>query len=96
MYLELADEELGDDDVFVLESIAEAKKNEDDRLRVTMVISLKETINSLAKILKIIEVRNKSKSASNHLSMWHDQNKGNLKMKAYSIRNRNGFSDKIG
>ncbi|TRY73897.1 hypothetical protein TCAL_01528 [Tigriopus californicus] len=53
---ELADEELGDDDVFVLESIAEAKKNEDDRLRVTMVISLKETINSLSKILKIIEI----------------------------------------
>ena len=52
----MADEELGDDDVFVLESIAEAKKNEEDRLRVTLVISLKDTMTSLTRILKIIEV----------------------------------------
>lgn len=53
----MADEELGDDDVFVLESIAEAKKNEEDRLRVTLVISLKDTMTSLTRILKIIEVK---------------------------------------
>ena len=58
----MADEELGDDDVFVLESIAEAKKNEEDRLRVTLVISLKDTMTSLTRILKIIEVKTFSPS----------------------------------
>ena len=57
---ELADDELGDDDVFVLESIAEAKKNDDDKLRVTMVLSLKDAMASLARILKVIEVRSGS------------------------------------
>ena len=54
---ELADDELGDDDVFVLESIAEAKKTDDDKLRVTLVLSLKDAMTSLARILKVIEVR---------------------------------------
>jgi hypothetical protein len=56
-YLDLFDEELGDDDVFVLESIAEARQNKDDKLRVTLVFTLKDTLSSLAKIIKIIEVR---------------------------------------
>ena len=54
---ELADEDLGEDDVFVLESIAEAQKNEDDKLRVTLILSLKESLPALAKVIKIIEVR---------------------------------------
>ncbi len=54
--LELFDEELGDDDVFVLESIAEATQRKDDKLRVTLVFTLKDTMTSLAKIIKIIEV----------------------------------------
>jgi len=53
---ELADEELGDDDVFVLESIAEAKKNEEDRLRVTLVLGLRDAGQSLAKVLKAVEM----------------------------------------
>ena len=53
---ELFDEELGDDDVFVLESIAEATQRKDDKLRVTLVFTLKDTMTSLAKIIKIIEV----------------------------------------
>ena len=53
---ELFDEELGDDDVFVLESIAEARQRKDDKLRVTLVFTLKDTMVSLAKIIKIIEV----------------------------------------
>ena len=56
-FSELADEDLGEDDVFVLESIAEAQKNEDDKLRVTLVLSLKESLPALAKVIKIIEVR---------------------------------------
>ena len=53
---ELADEDLGEDDVFVLESIAEAKKNEEDKLRVTLILSLKDSMPALTKVLKIIEV----------------------------------------
>jgi hypothetical protein len=49
------DDELGDDDVFVLESIAEASQRKDDKLRVTLVFTLKDTMVSLAKIIKIIE-----------------------------------------
>lgn len=55
---ELADEELGEDDVFVLESIAEAKKSDEDKLRVTLLLTLKDTVPSLAKIIRIIEVNN--------------------------------------
>ena len=55
-FSELFDEELGDDDVFVLESIAEARQRKDDKLRVTLVFTLKDTMVSLAKIIKIIEV----------------------------------------
>merc|ERR1712156_228188 len=55
---ELADEELGEDDVFVLESIAEAKKNEEDKLRVTIILTMKDSMVALAKVVKIIEVNN--------------------------------------
>lgn len=54
---ELADEDLGEDDVFVLESIAEAKKNDEDKLRVTLILNMKESMTSLGKVIKIIEVR---------------------------------------
>ena len=47
---------MGEDDVFVLESIAEAKKNEEDKLRVTLILSLKDSMPALTKVLKIIEV----------------------------------------
>ena len=50
------EDETLEDDVFVLESIAEAKKNDEERLRVTMVVSLKETVASIAKIFRIVEV----------------------------------------
>ena len=46
---------MGEDDVFVLESIAEAKKNEEDKLRVTLILSLKDSMPALTKVLKIIE-----------------------------------------
>ena len=55
--IELADEELGEDDVFVLESIAEAKKNEEDKLRVTIILTMKDSMVALAKVVKIIEVK---------------------------------------
>ena len=51
----MSDEDLGEDDVFVLELIAEAQKNEDDKLRVTLILSLKESLPALAKVIKIIE-----------------------------------------
>ena len=54
---ELADEDLGEDDVFVLESIAEAQKNEEDKLRVTLILTLKDSMTALAKVIKIIEVK---------------------------------------
>ena len=54
---ELADEDLGEDDVFVLESIAEAKKNDEDKLRVTLILTMKESMAALGKVVKIIEVR---------------------------------------
>ena len=50
------EEEALEDDVFVLESIAEAKKNDEERLRVTMLVTLRETVTSIAKILRIVEV----------------------------------------
>ena len=50
------EDETLEDDVFVLESIAEAKKNDEERLRVTIVASLKETVASIAKIFRIVEV----------------------------------------
>ena len=52
----MADEELGEDDVFVLESIAEAKKTEEDKLRVTIVLAMKDSMVALGKVVKIIEV----------------------------------------
>ena len=53
---DFADEELADDDVFVLESIAEAKKNDEECLRVTLIITLKDNLLSISRIIKIIEV----------------------------------------
>jgi len=50
------EDETLEDDVFVLESIAEAKKNDEERLRVTIVVSLKETVASIAKIFRIVEL----------------------------------------
>ena len=50
------EDETLEDDVFVLESIAEAKKNDEEKLRVTIVVSLKETVASIAKIFRIVEV----------------------------------------
>ncbi len=47
---------MGDDDVFMLESIADVKRSTDDRLRVTLVLSLRETMESLDKILKMVQV----------------------------------------
>ena len=52
----MADDVLGDDDVFVLESIAEAKKNDKENLRVTLIITLKDNLLSISRIIKIIEV----------------------------------------
>lgn len=52
----MADEDLGEDDVFVLESIAEAKQNDEDKLRVTLILTLKDSTPALAKVIKIIEV----------------------------------------
>jgi hypothetical protein len=63
---ELADEDLGEDDVFILESIAEAKKNAEDKLRVTLILTLKDSLASLAKIIRIIEVRNWQKLLMGH------------------------------
>ena len=57
MIIELADEDLGEDDVFVLESIAEAKKNDEDKLRVSLILTMKESMAALGKVVKIIEVR---------------------------------------
>ena len=57
---ELADEDLGEDDVFIIETIAGARKNgknDDDKLRVTMILTLlKDSMAALNKILKIVEV----------------------------------------
>ena len=55
-FAEFADELLGDDDVFVLESIAEAEKNDQEKLRVALIITLKDSLLSISKIIKIIEV----------------------------------------
>ena len=59
MLLDLFDEVLGDDDVFILESIADAKKNNEENLRVTLIITLKDNLLSISKIIKIIEVCSK-------------------------------------
>ena len=53
---DLADDTLGDDDVFVLESIAKAKKNDEEKLRVTLIITFKDNLLSISKIIKIVEV----------------------------------------
>ena len=57
---ELADEDLGEDDVFIIETIAGARKNgksDDDKLRVTMILTLlKDSMAALNKVLKIVEV----------------------------------------
>ena len=60
MLLDLFDEVLGDDDVFILESIADAKKNNEENLRVTLIITLKDNLLSISKIIKIIEVCSKN------------------------------------
>ena len=60
MLLDLFDEVLGDDDVFILESIAEAKKNNEENLRVTLIITLKDNLLSISRIIKIIEVCSKN------------------------------------
>ena len=52
----MADDVLGDDDVFILESIAEAKKNDEETLRVTLILTLRDTLLSISRIIKIIEV----------------------------------------
>ena len=62
---ELADEDLGEDDVFVLESIAEAKKNDEDKLRVSLILTMKESMAALGKVVKIIEVRMNNKGQNN-------------------------------
>ena len=58
--MDIADADVEDEtleeNVFVLESIAEAKKNDEERLRVTMVVSLRETVSSIANIFRIVEV----------------------------------------
>ncbi len=45
-----------EDDVFVLESIAEAKKNNEEKLRVALLLSFKEAVSALPRICKIVEV----------------------------------------
>ena len=70
------EEEALEDDVFVLESIAEAKKNDEERLRVTMLVSLQETVASIAKILRIVEVND---FYSNNLEVNKDGMLFNLK-----------------
>ena len=55
-FSDFADDVLGDDDVFILESIAEAKKNDEENLRVTLILSLKDNLLSISRIIKIIEV----------------------------------------
>ena len=63
------EDETLEDDVFVLESIAEAKKNDEERLRVIMVVSLLETVASIAKIFRIVEVIGHSLLMS--AKFWH-------------------------
>lgn len=61
VFIELADEDLGEDDVFIIESIAGARRNEEDKLRVTMILTLlKDSMAALNKIIKIVEVNNGS------------------------------------
>lgn len=56
---ELADEDLGEDDVFIIESIV--KNEENEKLRVTLIITLlKDSMAGLNKILKIVEANNGS------------------------------------
>ena len=55
-FKDFSDDVLGDDDVFILESIAEAKKNDEENLRVTLILTLKDNLLSISRIIKIIEV----------------------------------------
>ena len=48
--------EVVDDEISLLEAIAEAKKNDEERLHVTFLVGLCETFTSIAKVLHIIEV----------------------------------------
>lgn len=56
LFLDLADEELNEDDVLALESIAEARRNNEEFLRISFTIALKENLMSVIQIIKIIEV----------------------------------------
>ena len=61
--LELADEDLGDEDVLALESISEISKISEEggegeaNLQITLIITLKDAMLSLSRVFKIIEVR---------------------------------------
>jgi len=52
---EITHDELGDDDVFIHETISEATKNEEDHLHLTLALGLSDPAQSLGKILKIVE-----------------------------------------
>ena len=62
-FLELADEDLGDEDVLALESISEISKISEEggegeaNLQITLIITLKDAMLSLSRVFKIIEVR---------------------------------------
>ena len=64
------EEEALEDEVFVLESIAEAKKNDEEKLRVTLLVSLRETVASITKILDTVEVNHTNLSSFN---VWRCQ-----------------------
>ena len=61
--IELADEDLGDEDVLALESISEISKISEEggegeaNLQITLIITLKDAMLSLSRVFKIIEVR---------------------------------------
>ena len=62
--LELADEDLGDEDVLALESISEISMISEEgggegetNLQITLIITLKDAMLSLSRVFKIIEVR---------------------------------------
>ena len=59
-FTEYADEDLEDEDVFALESIAKSNKEGDEKdnnLQITLIITLKDAMLSLSRVFKIIEVR---------------------------------------
>ena len=68
--LELADEDLGDEDVLALESISEISKISEEggegeaNLQITLIITLKDAMLSLSRVFKIIEVRTNIKNYS--------------------------------